>query len=216
MDKDFTKRLLKEAGISVTPWMAAQAMPAWSSVVQALGHVVFVKPASSGSSIGVSRVTNAEEYTRAFTEASRSDIKVIVEAEVCGREIECGILEVNGELVASELGEIIPLGKHRFYDYKAKYEDEAGARLCVPCCLPAEIKSEMQRLSKQAFECLGLEGLARVDFFLREDGSVVLNEVNTLPGFTSISMYPKMFEFSGYPLKKLVAQLVRSTVSMED
>ena len=215
MDKDFTKRLLKDAGISVTPWMAVQAMPAWPAVVQTLGSIVFVKPASSGSSIGVSRVTDAGEYTRAFAEASKFDSKVILEAEVRGREIECGILQVGGELVASELGEIIPLGKHRFYDYNAKYEDEAGARLCVPCCLPAELKSQMQRLSKQAFDCLGLEGLARVDFFLREDGSVVINEVNTLPGFTSISMYPKMFEYTGYSLKKLVGQLLRATVNMK-
>lgn len=213
MDKDIAKRLLSADKISVAPWLScSRTMPPWSEVVAELGNSVFVKPASLGSSIGVRHVTDAKEYARAFEEAKRFDDKVLLETKISGREIECGVLEIGDRLIASELGEIIPLGDHEYYDYVAKYDDENGARLCVPADLVAEVKAQIQEISRRAFRCLGLRTLARIDFFLTADDGIILNEVNTLPGFTSISMYPKMFECSGYPLTKLVSEILKATV----
>ena len=213
MDKDVAKRLLKSDGIVVAPWLScSRAMPPWSEIIARLGTSIFVKPASLGSSVGVRHVTNEKEYALAFEAAAGFDDKILLETEIRGREIECGVLEIGDRLIASELGEITPLGDHRYYDYAAKYEDDSGARLSVPACLMAEIKHQMQETAKRAFRCLGLRTLARVDFFLAEDGTIILNEVNTLPGFTSISMYPKMFECSGYALTSLVAEILKGTV----
>lgn len=213
MDKDIAKRLLSTSDILVAPWMSCwREMPLWSDVTATLGSNIFVKPSSQGSSIGVHRVTNSHEYSLAFVDAARFDDKILLETEICGREIECGILETDGTLIASELGEIIPLGNHKFYDYIAKYEDENGARLSVPAGVTAEVEFKIKEISKHAFRCLGLQTFARVDFFLTVDNRIILNEVNTIPGFTSISMYPKMFESSGYSLTKLVGELLKTTI----
>ncbi|MGE8051176.1 D-alanine--D-alanine ligase family protein [Pseudomonas monteilii] len=214
MDKDVTKRLLKFSGFAVAPWMAMRSMRPWAEVVEYLGGTTFfVKPATSGSSIGVSRVRNASEYARAYSVASQIDKKVLVEAEVLGREIECGVLESVSGLMASALGEIVTSEGKGFYDYSAKYDMAGGAGICVPCQLPELIVGSIQELSKKAFMCLELTGYARVDFFLKNDGTIILNEVNTLPGFTSASMYPKMLECSGLPLCKLIAKIVEYALS---
>lgn len=213
MDKDVAKQLLQTNGITVAPWLALSTKPTWALVTRTLGTKIFVKPASSGSSVGVHRVTNAAELARAFSNALEFDDKIILEAEVRGREIECGIVDVKGELIASELGEVTLLGNHKFYDFRAKYEDQDGARLLVPCGLPEKIRAEIQDISRRAFRCLGLATLARVDFFLDPQGNVILNEVNTLPGFTDVSMYPKMFDCSGYSLIDLMRELLESTIA---
>ena len=213
MDKDVSKRLLRAHGIAVAPWITcAGAMPAWPDVVSELGGVVFVKPAALGSSVGVRRVSSAEEFRQAFEEAAAFGPKIILEKEIRGREIECGVLDTASGPVASDLGEIAPLGSHRFYDYDAKYRDEEGARLTVPADVPPDTRKRIREISLHAFRCLELRTLARIDFFLPGGGEVVLNEANTLPGFTSISMYPKMFESAGYPLERLVDAIVQNTL----
>ncbi|WP_103462214.1 D-alanine--D-alanine ligase family protein [Pseudomonas putida] len=214
MDKDVTKRMVQSSGLVVGPWLAMNSMRPWEELVECLGSsTLFVKPATSGSSIGVSRVSNALEYAAAFAIAAREDTKVLVEAEICGREIECGVLELEEGLMASVVGEILKKEEHTYYDYQAKYDSNSVTGLRVPSLLPPDIVARIQDLSVQAFRCLDLKGYARVDFFLTEEGAIILNEVNTLPGFTSASMYPKMFECSGYPPPKLVGALVEYALS---
>lgn len=213
MDKDFAKRLLKANGISVVPWLVLRTLRSWGHIVEALGNdSLFLKPASSGSSVGVFRVRSAAEYAHAFAVAVQLDAKVLLEPEVRGREIECGVLEVDGELVVSELGEVMPVAGHDFYSYQAKYEAQCGENLRVPCDLPLNVKTEIQKISKAAFRCLGLDGFARVDFFYTSEGAVIINEVNTLPGFTDSSMYPKVFECVGYTPEKIIAALLSSAM----
>ncbi|MCO7516185.1 D-alanine--D-alanine ligase [Pseudomonas guariconensis] len=216
MDKDVAKRLIQSSGIIVAPWVTLNTMQSWEELVERLGSTtLFVKPASSGSSIGVSRVSSAEAYAQAFAVAAQMDHKILVEAEVCGREIECGVLELKEGLVVSELGEVIPGDGYDYYDYQAKYDGIGGASLCIPSSLSLELIVRIQSLSKQVFRCLDLKGYARIDFFLANDSSIILNEVNTLPGFTDSSMYPKMFEYSGYPLARLVSELVNFAMTSE-
>jgi D-alanine-D-alanine ligase len=213
MDKDITKRLLRAEGIAITPYIACeQRMPPWHEVVAKLGGSIYVKPASQGSSIGVQRIVNADEYELAFAEAANLDAKVLLETEIRGREIECGILQVDGKFIASEPGEIIPLGPHIYYDYVAKYADKNGARLCIPAVLSEKTKMTIQELSKRAFKCLGLSSFARIDFFLTEDEEIILNEANSLPGFTDVSMYPQMFGHSGYSLTCLIEKILDNAV----
>ncbi|MBK5000712.1 D-alanine--D-alanine ligase [Pseudomonas sp. S31] len=214
MDKDMTKRLLEYSGVSVAPWIAMRAMRPWEEVVECLGSTfVFVKPANSGSSIGVSRVSSASEYAEAYTAAAQIDTKVLVEAEILGREIECGVLESASGLRASVLGEVVTKHGIKFYDYHAKYDVAGAVELCVPCELPHQIVNSIQELSKTIFRCLALSGYARIDFFLESNGAILLNEVNTLPGFTSASMFPKMFQKSGFTLPRLVGEIVDHAVS---
>ncbi|MNM54107.1 D-alanine--D-alanine ligase [compost metagenome] len=156
----------------------------------------------------MSRVSDASEYAQAYTVAARIDTKVLVEAEIFGREVECGVLESASGLLASVLGEIVTKEGQKFYDYQAKYGEAGAVDICVPCQLPQSIVSSIQELSKKTFRCLELTGYARVDFFLKNDGTILLNEVNTLPGFTNTSMYPKMLECSGFSLPRLVGEIV--------
>lgn len=209
MDKDITKRLLQSCGIRVAPWVSMRSMHPWDRLVECLGSTtLFIKPANSGSSIGISRVTDAAGYAEAYALAVQHDRKVLAEAEIVGREIECGLLERSDGLFVSSLGEIIRNEGQAYYDYEAKYDCSRGAELRVPALLPLAIAARIQECSKQAFECLDLKGLARVDFFLTDEGEVILNEVNTLPGFTSASMYPRMLEYSGHPMSQLVEVLL--------
>ncbi|WP_028693200.1 D-alanine--D-alanine ligase family protein [Pseudomonas cremoricolorata] len=214
MDKDVTKRLVGAAGIAVAPWIASFEMPTWEHVVASLGGgALFVKPACSGSSIGVARVTCESEYREAYAIAQRLDQKVLVEKEIKGREIECGILECNGQVIASQPGEVLPSKDHVFYSYDAKYATQEDSTLLVPSAISPTLALHVQNLSLDIFRCLELKGLARIDFFLRDDDEVILNEVNTLPGFTNASMYPKMLEFSGYSLELIVDALVRTALT---
>jgi len=214
MDKDMTKRLLAQAGIPVVPWrlVTAHAMqrdPAGCvSLASELGFPVFVKPANAGSSVGVSKVRSASELQPALRAALAFDTKVLVEAAVVGREIECAVLG-NDEPVASIPAEVVVHHKDGFYSYDAKYVDADGADTKIPADIPADATAHVRQLAVQTFRALELSGMSRVDFFFDVGrGELYVNEVNTIPGFTAISMYPKMWEASGVPIKELVSRLI--------
>jgi D-alanine-D-alanine ligase len=216
MDKDVAKRLMRDSGLPIARFLSfAQGdAPSFDTVAAELGRPVFVKPARLGSSVGISKAGTREEFTKAVAEGFRHDRKILVEEYVRGREIECGVLEgEDGSLTASPPGEIVPSNRHGFYTYEAKYLDEEGAAIKVPADLTRGVSDKVRKLSIDAFRALGCEGLARVDFFLREDGSLVINEVNTLPGFTNISMYPKVMEALGISYPELVDRLIRHALA---
>ena len=212
MDKDAAKRLMRDGGLPIARFLcfAQGDAPSFDAVAAELGRPVFVKPARLGSSVGISKAGTREEFDRAVAEAFRHDRKILVEEFVRGREIECGVLEgEDGSLIASLPGEIVPSNRHDFYTYEAKYLDEQGATVKVPADLAPAMSEKVRNLSIEAFRALGCEGLARVDFFLREDGKLMVNEINTLPGFTNISMYPKVMEALGIGHSELVDRLIR-------
>ena len=216
MDKDVAKRLMRDGGLPIARFLsfAQGAAPGFDAVVAQLGRPVFVKPARLGSSVGISKAGTGQEFTEAIAEAFRHDRKILVEEYVRGREIECGVLEgEDGSLTASLPGEIVPSNRHGFYTYEAKYLDEQGAAIKVPADLAPEVSDKVRKLSIEAFRALGCEGLARIDFFLREDGKLIVNEVNTLPGFTNISMYPKVMEALGISYSELVDRLIRHALA---
>lgn len=207
MDKDVMKRLLRDAGIMTAKFTAftQKNIPKYEEVVEYVGVPFFVKPANLGSSVGISKVKNTEEFEVAWKEAFEYDTKIIVEENVAGREIECAVLG-NEDPVASLPGEVKP--KHEFYSYEAKYLDENGAELEIPAKLDDEIARRTQALAIQTFKVLACEGMGRVDFFLKPNGEILVNEINTIPGFTKISMYPKMWEASGVPYSELIDKLI--------
>ena len=216
MDKDVAKRLMRDGGLPIARFLsfAREDAPDFDAVVAQLGRPVFVKPARLGSSVGISKAGTGQEFTEAIAEAFRHDRKILVEEYVRGREIECGVLEgEDGSLTASLPGEIVPSNRHGFYTYEAKYLDEQGAAIKVPADLAPEVSDRVRKLSIKAFRALGCESMARIDFFLREDGKLVVNEVNTLPGFTNISMYPKVMEALGISYAELVDRLIRHAVA---
>jgi D-alanine-D-alanine ligase len=223
MDKDVAKRLLRDSGLPVVPFVALtpRARIDYGAAVDALGtSELFVKPANMGSSVGVSRASSPEEYDRACERAFRYDGKVLVERSVTGaREIECSVLEdAAGEIKASPLGEIVPADSHGFYSYDAKYIDADGALLRIPAELPAMRAQRIQELAVETFKVLGCEGLARVDFFVdpKNEDSLFVNEVNTLPGFTAISMYPKLWEAGGLPQSELMEVLIGHAIARHE
>jgi D-alanine-D-alanine ligase len=180
--------------------------------VRALGLPVFVKPARGGSSIGISKVRDLADLPAAVELALRSDPKVLVEVMVTGREIECGILEDgDGHPQASVPAEVRVLGDHEFYDFDAKYLDNA-TQLDVPADLPPEVTARLQAMACAAYDALDCAGLARVDFFVGPDGELTVNEVNTMPGFTATSMYPRMWAASGVDYPELVDRLVQAAL----
>jgi D-alanine-D-alanine ligase len=216
MDKDAAKRLLRDAGLPTVRFRAVTEAdaPSFAELVVELGRPLFVKPARLGSSVGVGKADTAEEFAAALREAFRYDRKVLVEEFMHGREVECGLLEdADGALMTSLPGEIVPTNRHAFYTYEAKYLDQDGALLKVPADLPKEIVRRVQDISLQAFRALGCEAMARVDVFLRPDMSIVVNEVNTIPGFTNISMYPLAFNASGVSYPELVDRLIRHALA---
>jgi D-alanine-D-alanine ligase len=170
-----------------------------------LGLPVFVKPANLGSSVGISKVKNKSEFERAVKEAFEYDTKVIIEEAINGREIECSVLG-NENPIASLPGEVIP--KHEFYSYTAKYIDEHGAALEIPARLSKEVVKKIQKTAIKTFKVLNCEGMGRVDFFLKKNGELLVNEINTIPGFTAISMYPKLWEASGMSYSELLDRLI--------
>jgi D-alanine-D-alanine ligase len=174
------------------------------------GWPVFVKPARAGSSMGISKVDDISGLDEAMEEARRHDPKVIVEALLSGREIECGVLEFEDGPRASVPAWIPPVTAHDFYDFEAKYIDSAEG--VVPAPLTAEETAEVQRLAIAAFEAASCEGLVRADFFLTDEGEFVINEINTMPGFTPISMYPRMWQVSGVSYPELIDRLLRAAL----
>ncbi len=218
MDKEFTKKLLVAEGLPIGDYAVLRASePALDDVRrERLGLPVFVKPARGGSSIGVSRVTSWQELPAAIAHARQHDPKVIVEAAIVGRELECGVLEFpDGTVQASTVGEIRVAGvrgrEDSFYDFATKYLDDA-AELDVPAKIDDDVSEAVRELAIRAFKAIDGRGLARVDFFLTEDGPLI-NEVNTMPGFTTISMYPRMWAASGVDYQTLLATMVDTALS---
>ncbi|AMS16052.1 MULTISPECIES: D-alanine--D-alanine ligase [Pseudomonas] len=209
MDKDISKRLLRDAGLAVTPFItlnrATAARTDFAQAQSKLGLPMFVKPANQGSSVGVSKVTSAAEYHAAIELALGFDEKVLVESAVSGREIECAVLG-NDQPIASGCGEIV-VGSG-FYSYDSKYIDDQAAQVVVPADLSEEVSERIRTLAVEAFQVLGCSGLARVDVFLTQGGEVLINEINSLPGFTRISMYPKLWQAAGMTYSELVSRLI--------
>jgi D-alanine-D-alanine ligase len=221
MDKAVQKTLFAAAGIPVVEhdvvyerdW--AEDPERVDALAADLGYPAFVKPAALGSSVGITKVGAADGLRPALEEAFRYGRKAVLERALEGaREIECAVLG-NDDPVASTAGEIVPRG-HAFYDYEAKYLDEHGAELIIPADLAPETLEEIQRLAIAAFRAIDGAGMARVDFFVAADGRILLNEVNTIPGFTSISMYPKLWEASGVPYPELVDRLLELAIERHE
>ena len=217
MDKAYAKIVLRAAGLPVLPSLTVTAREWYRDPdgvrhrVADLGFPLFVKPSRAGSSMGISKVHDPSELDAAIEEAHRHDPKALVEqAAVGSREIECGVLEaLDGTPETSVPAEIIVGGEHEFYDFAAKYLPEEHTELAVPADIPGDTAAELREMAARAFEAIGCEGLARVDFFLMPDGSLMLNEVNTMPGFTPTSMYPRMWAATGVDYPALVDRLIR-------
>lgn len=207
MDKDVMKRLLRDANIPVAEFLVFYRGSTINPmhVQKTLGMPVFVKPANLGSSIGVTKVRSTSALPDAMRLAYNFDNKILIEKSIAGREIECSVLG-NEICTASIPGEIIP--RHEFYSYEAKYLDPEGAELKVPAQLSQQLIKRVQKLAIHACEVLCIEGMARVDFFLQKNGALLVNEVNTIPGFTAISMYPKLWAASGMSQEQLVDRLI--------
>jgi D-alanine-D-alanine ligase len=224
MDKDFAKRLVAAAGLPIVPYFCIKKGE-WSARKDAflaraekeLGLPCFVKPSNSGSSVGVHKVKTREAFASAVEDALKYDVKVLVEQAISAREIELSVLEnpKYGEPpLVSTAGEVN--ATHEFYSYEAKYLDENGAELLIPAKITKEQLATAQAIARKAFETLECEGLARVDLFLdKVSGEFYFNEVNTMPGFTSISMYPKMWEASGVPYSDLLTKLVELALARQ-
>ncbi|MCU7822698.1 D-alanine--D-alanine ligase family protein [Kitasatospora sp. DSM 101779] len=218
MDKEFTKRILASHGIGVGDWTVVrpreweteEGRAAARERIAALGLPLFVKPCRAGSSMGISKVKDLADLDAAIEEARSHDPKVIVEKGVEGREIECAVLEFEDGPRASLPAEVLVGGDFEFYDFEAKYIDSSEVE--IPARLTAEETAEIRRQAVAAFEALGCEGLARVDFFLLNDGRWMVNEINTMPGFTPISAYPKMWEATGMPYPELIDRLLQAAL----
>jgi D-alanine-D-alanine ligase len=210
MDKDVMKRLLRDAKLPVAKFLVFERRSAqtidFAAVKRALGLPLFVKPANLGSSVGISKVRHRKQFAAAVKDAFLYDTKIVIEEHIRGREIECSVLG-NQTPIASVPGEIIT--RHDFYSYDAKYLDEKGALLVIPAELPAVLVRKIQELAVKTFRVLCCEGMARVDFFIRDNRDIIVNEINTIPGFTKISMYPKLWEASGIPYPDLIDRLIQ-------
>lgn len=218
MDKHVMKLVLAGQGLPVAPFVVLRPGdfgrdPAgWTQQVEGLGLPVYVKPARAGSSLGISRVDDLADLPAAVAEAERHDPKVLVETGIEGREIECAVLggrhgararaSLPGEIVVSD-------AKNGFYDFEAKYLDESAVALTCPADLPGDLVERVQDVAVRTFEAVSCEGLARVDVFVTPDGEVVVNEINTMPGFTPFSMYPRMWEATGLAYPDLIDELLR-------
>lgn len=221
MDKDVMKTLLQAIGVPVCPWVSVTEQE-WADDpeqvterVATLGWPVFVKPSRAGSSFGISKVTTPDDLPAAIALAARIDPKVIVEVAVVGREVECGVLTGTdgGPVEVSVLGEVVVSGDHEFYDFEAKYTDGDALELVIPAVVGADVGDRVAQLASTAFDTLCCEGLARVDFFLTDDDTLLLNEVNTMPGFTPSSMFPRLWASSGLDYPALVDRLLRTALS---
>jgi D-alanine-D-alanine ligase len=207
MDKEFMKVLLAARGLPVGPYAVVRRGDDLAAAVAGLAYPLFVKPARGGSSLGISKVASPDGLAEALETAWADDPKAIVEEGVPGRELECAVLQGRGGAApeTSFPAEILVAGD--WYDFEAKYLD-GKTRFAIPAVVPDGVRDEVRALAAEAFTALGCAGLARVDFFLRDDGAVIVNEVNTMPGFTPQSMYPRMWAASGVPYPELVDRLV--------
>ncbi len=230
MDKEKTKVIWNDAGLPIVPYMLITRTELndskkydefFKSAIDKIGFPLFVKPCNAGSSVGASKATNEREFSMALMEAFMWDNKVLVEKSINAREVECSVtgnstcesLESSESIVkAYTLGEILPA--HDFYDYEAKYKDPDGAKLQIPANLTAEETSNIQQIAIKAYRAVDASGLSRVDFFIdKDDGKIYLNEINTLPGFTSISMFPKLCDASGLKYSDLIELLLKEAIA---
>lgn len=208
MDKEVMKRLLTYAKIPnaryrlITSWNKLS----YEELSRDLGVPFFIKPANAGSSVGVHKIKNAEDYKNKLVDALKYDHKVLAEEFIQGREVECSVMGLNHSPKASLPGEVIP--QHEFYSYEAKYLDDNGALLEIPAKLDKETVQRIQKMACETFQVMGCDGLTRVDFFVKSNGDLYINEINTIPGFTKISMYPKMWEATGLKYTDLITQLL--------
>lgn len=209
MDKDFSKMIFSYLGIPQVPFITITNKKfKIHDIIKKLGLPLIVKPANCGSSIGINKANNKKELKKAIIEAFKYDEKIIIEKFIKARELECGILE-DKDFYISEIGEILPANE--FYDYNAKYENKKSCTT-IPAKLTKEVKDKIIKYVKIAFDGINGKGFARIDFFYDEDnGQLYLNEINTLPGFTEISMYPKLFAYSGIEYKDLITKLINNS-----
>jgi len=213
MDKDVTKRLLRDCGIGVADFVTLRQgyndHLTYDTIVEKLGSELFIKPANLGSSVGVSFVDNEADFLKAVEEGFRYDPKVIVEEKITGREIECAVLG-NSKPMPSTIGEILP--KTEWYTFENKYIDDDGAGLAIPADIGEEHTKKAKQIAIDTYVNLECCGLTRVDMFLKEDGNIIVNEVNTLPGFTKISMYPKLWQHAGIEYQDLITKLIELAI----
>ena len=223
MDKEFTKILAQRVGVPVADWISIKRFEYndknndkldYEKVAEKLGRDMFVKPSNQGSSVGVSHVTNADEYTAALKEAFKYDDKVLVEETVPGTEVETAVLGNDKPIVAG-VGQITN-AKGTFYTYENKYDDNSTSKLQIPADLPDEIIDTVRKNARKVYEVTECSGMARIDSMLTPGGKVVLTEVNALPGFTNISMYPKLFEEAGIPYTELITRLIEAGMERFD
>ena len=211
MDKEVTHIILQSAGIkkakllAVRPEQMQDLQVLEAKLSSELGYPMFVKPANAGSSVGITKVKTAADLQAALALAFCHDSKAVVEQSVTGQEIECAVMGNDAPIAAEVLGEVIPT--HEFYDYAGKYLDDSTAQ-CIPAGISRDLAEEVRAVAVRAYRLMGCAGLARVDFFVRGSGDVVLNEINTIPGFTSISMYAKLFVASGVPYSDIITRLI--------
>jgi D-alanine-D-alanine ligase len=212
MDKEVMKRLLKEAGIKIGNYISARngMIPDYEDVLSKLGLPVFIKPANMGSSVGISKVRNREQYIEAIKLAYNYDTKIVIEEFIEGREIECAVLG-NENPEASIAGEI--KAAKDFYDYEAKYLDNKAYEIIIPAEIDQDVMEKLRYVVVKTFQTLECEGLSRVDVFLTKNNEIVVNEINTIPGFTSISMYPMLWKNSGIEYQELITELIELAIS---
>lgn len=209
MDKTVAKQLLQAAAIPVVPGKTYQSndMPLFKELANQLGPVLFVKPARQGSSVGVGKAKTEAEFKAAFKEAAKYDQSILIEAAIeKPRELEVAALGSTHSPKISVVGEVIP--DREFYDYQSKYDSNSTSQTIIPADIPAQKADQIREYAAQAFTALHCRGISRIDFFMATDGSIYINEINTLPGFTNISMYPKLWEASGIPQTELITQLI--------
>ncbi len=212
IDKEITKRMLNEAGIKNSLFLAFHKSEkhqiSFENAVKKLGLPMYIKPPNLGSSVGINKVHTKKEFEAAVDEAFKYDQKVLIEQNIVGREIECAVLG-NSDAIASPVGEVVTNSdNHSFYNYAAKYTDASGSVTMIPAKLDTDIQNRIQEIAIQTYKTLNCEGLSRVDVFVTDEGHIVVNEVNTLPGFTDISMYPKLWEAGGIAYDDLIDKLI--------
>ena len=215
IDKDLMKKILLNANIPTLDYvcisknMSEISYTAISSSLKS--EILFIKPAIMGSSIGVSKVKNEAEFNDALDEAFKYGDKIVIEPAVIARELECAVLQKDGQIKASVIGEIIP--QHDFYSYEAKYIDDNGAKLSIPADISNSAAEKIKELAKKVFLAMECRDLSRIDFFMTDSNEIYVNELNTMPGFTSISMYPKLLEYDGISYKDIVDTLIQSALN---
>ena len=220
IDKDVAKRLMNEAHIPNAAFLSYQKSErnqiTFEKVVNSLGLPMYIKPPNLGSSVGISKVNSKREFDKAVDHAFLFDQKIIIEKNIKGREIECAVLG-NNNPKASLVGEVVTINEnHDFYSYEAKYIDANGSKTVIPADLSEDLQNQIQTIALKTYKILCCQGMARVDVFVTPDNKIIVNEVNTLPGFTDISMYPKLWEASGIDYNELISKLLVLALERSD